>query len=127
MGRYLWGCKVMYRNWPSEDRIRMSVNDSGINGAALSVDMERDEHSVPGKVEKFLVRLGWSHVLICPNTKEQLWQKSPPDDAPDHVKTNWDSDLQNCHWYWYEAMSYEFGKFMSIGTDTDWNVEQGDG
>ena len=114
----------MYNGWPSQDQIRMSNNDSGINGAAFSVDLEREPHTVPGKGETLLMKFGWVHSEICPNTKEQLFQKRPPSDAPDNVKSSWDSDLQSCHWRWYEAMAYEFGKFMSIGDDRDWNKSQ---
>ena len=114
----------MYKNWPSEDQIRLSHNDNGVNGAMLSVDLEREPHSVPGKVEDLLMKFGWEHSQFCPNSKEQLFQKKPPTDAPDNIKAAWDNDLQTAHWYWYEAMSYEFGKFMSIGTDVDWSKEQ---
>ncbi len=103
----------------------MSNNDSGINGASLSVDLEREPHSVPGKVDILLTKFGWMHSETDPNTKEPLFQKRPPDAAPDNVKASWDSDLQNCHWRWYEAMAYEFGKFMSIDDDRDWNHSQG--
>lgn len=114
----------MYTNWPDEDKIRMSINDSGMNGAGLSVNLEREPHSVPGKVETLLHKLGWEHSQTDPNTKEMLWHKMPPPGATDEVKSKWDNDLQNCHWFWYEAMSYEFGKFMSIGDDGDWSGSQ---
>ena len=77
----------MYRNWPDADKIRMSVDDSGMNGAAMSVDLEREPHSVPGKVEVLLTRFGWTHSETDPNTKEQLWQKQPPTDASDEKKS----------------------------------------
>jgi len=115
----------MYNGWPNEDQIRMSINDSGVNGAGLSVDLERDPHKVPGKVQALLTRFGWTNSETDPNTKEILFQKRPPNDAPDNVKSSWDADLQNCHWRWYEAMAYEFGKFMSIDDDRDWNQSQG--
>lgn len=117
----------MYNGWPNEDQIRMSINDSGVNGAGLSVDLERTPHTVPDKAETLLMKFGWVYSETCPNTKEHLFQKRPPTDAPDTVKSSWDNDLQNCHWRWYEAMAYEFGKFMSIGDDAGSSSAAGSG
>ncbi len=115
----------MYSNWPNEDVARLSMNQSGIpNEGSFRVDLERSEMGVPGKVETLLTKFGWEPSQSCPNTKEQLFQEKPPSNAPDNIKAAWDHDLQNAHWYWYEAMAYEFGKFMSIGTDVDWSKEQ---
>lgn len=118
----------MYRDWPSEDQVRIIQNgsDGAVNSTpGFSINIEREPMAVPGKVEMLLTRFGWTHSQMCPNTKEQLWQKNPPTDSTEEVKKAWDNDLQNCHWYWYEAMAYEFGKFIGIGDDKDWNKSQG--
>lgn len=115
----------MYNNWPNEDVARISMNQSGIpNEGSFRVDLERSKMSVPAKVEILLTKFGWEASQSCPNTKEQLFQKKPPTDATDETKTAWDWELQNSHWFWYEAMAYEFGKFISIGTEVDWNQSQ---
>ena len=116
----------MYRDWPSLDVVRISPsNDSTPNSTGFQIELEREPMSVPGKIEQLLTKFGWEHSQICPNTKEQLWQKNPLDSHTDEMKAAWDNDLQNCHWYWYEAMAYEFGKFIGIGDDVDWSKSQG--
>jgi hypothetical protein len=119
----------MYNGWPNEDQVRVNLtNPNGaVNSGSFDINLEREPHRVPAKVQTLLTRFGWTTSETCPNTKEVLFQKDPPNDAPDNVKSAWDSDLQNCHWRWYEAMAYEFGKFMSIGDDADWNKSQGSG
>lgn len=112
----------MYKNWPTKDQLRVSMNQGGIpNEGSFQVDLERESMDVPAKVEILLIRFGWEHSQQCPNTNEQLFQKKPNKDATDEAKAAWDFDLQNGHWYWYEAMAYEFGKFISIDTDVDWS------
>ena len=53
-----------------------------------------------------------------PDTCETLFQKHAPDGANDEERSKWNYELANGYWFWYEAIAYEFSKFMSIGDDS---------
>jgi len=75
--------------------------------------------TVPMKCEAFLEKLGWMRSTVYhPDTGEAMFHKPPPVDCSDENRKNWNHELAFSHWRWYEAMAYEFGKFMGIDEDT---------
>ncbi len=56
--------------------------------------------------------------MTHPDTGEMLFHKSAPDSATDEERRGWNYELSNNYWHWYEAMAYEFSKFMGIEEDT---------
>ncbi len=105
----------MYSNYPSPTDVQL-MNGSEI-GSVKAV-LTHQPVNVPGKCEDFLLKLGWSLYMTQPDTGEQLYHKPPPNDCTEDEKKNWNYDLQNAYWHWYEAMAYEFSKFMGIDDDT---------
>ncbi len=86
----------------------VNVNASG-NGIDMSLTFGR--HEAPERVVKLLNNLGWTSCGNDPDTQEPLYNKSNPGMGGDY-----DNDLSKS-WRWYEAMAYEFGKFIDIGMD----------
>lgn len=114
----------MYSNYPNATDVQMqTANEMGSVKAVLS----HNTANVPGKCEDFLLKLGWSHHMSHPDTSERLYHKPPPNEATEDEKKAWNYDLQYAYWHWYEAMAYEFGKFMGIDTDTGGEVGQSSG
>ena len=104
----------MYSNFPQPISSTPVVTNNQI---AFTIDVQIVD--VPVKSDTLLLKLGWSHYSSHPDTHEQLYHKPPPNDVSDEVKASWDSNLQYSYWHWYEAMAYEFGKFMSIDDDSN--------
>lgn len=122
----------MYSNWPSQTEVTLTANSvpqqSGIAipgdqipGIQLNAQLEIERQKTPGKVAILLQKFGWKECGTHPDNQQQMWSKQPADNATDEVKAAWDADLKNGYWMWYEAMAYEFGKFISIDTDVDWS------
>lgn len=82
--------------------------------SVIGIEMELDSsvHKVPNRVKRLLGNLGWKERGLDPDTREQLYHKDNPSMGGD-----FDPDLDACSWRWYEAMAYEFGKFINIGMD----------
>lgn len=108
MGRNLWGFKIVYTQYPSATEVKPQVTPD-----ARAVEMQIDfaTHKVPERVLKLLKNLGWTEVGSDPDTGEDLFHKENPSMGGDY-----DPDL-NLYWRWYEAMAYEFGKFIDIGME----------
>ena len=107
----------MLNNYPASPEIKIMP---GANGSPSEVRFEisMPPVTVPNKCEALLFKFGWQRRVSDPDTQEALYYKPSPHDATDEIKKGWDYDLQNGYWHWYEAMAYEFGKFMSIGDDS---------
>ncbi len=105
----------MLNNYPTSPEVRCTPGGTP-NGMQFEITMP--QVCVPAKCEQLLFKLGWTVRTSNPDTQEMLYYKCPPNDATDEIKKGWDFDLQNGYWHWYEAMAYEFGKFMSIGDDS---------
>ena len=126
----------MYTFYPSQTDVTLTANSvpqqngmpiggNEIPGIKLDAIMNFEDQKTPTKVAILLQKFGWSECGSHPDTKQQMWQKNPPDDASDEAKAGWDNDLKNGFWLWDEAMAYEFGKFIGIGDDVDWSKSQG--
>ncbi len=105
----------MLNNFPISPEIKC-ITGGTPNGVQFEILMP--PVTVPNKCEQLLFTLGWTVRASDPDTTEVLYYKPPPSDATKEVTQGWDFDLQNGYWHWYEAMAYEFGKFMSIGDDS---------
>ena len=99
----------MYSQFPTETKVQPMVNGEGVE---MNIVVAKQVE--PERVVKLLNNLGWKEIGICPDTGESLYQKSNPNMGGD-----FDSDLANYYWRWYEAMAYEFGKFINIGLDAE--------
>lgn len=97
----------MFKHFPSMTEVKPVLN--GTN--AVEMQIQFDQHGVPTRVEKLLTNLGWTFVANDPDTTEKLFHKENANMGGDY-----DPDLDN-YWRWYEAMAYEFGKFIDIGMD----------
>ncbi len=103
----------MYNSYPTKTDV--NIMSAGPN---LEWSLIIQSRAVPKKCQEFLEKLGWLVSINHPDTGETLFQKPPPGNSSDEVKREWNYDLRTGYWHWYEAMSYEFGKFMGIDTDT---------
>lgn len=83
-----------------------------LSGNQLEISLTTPIHKVPARVEKLLGTLGWKERGTDSDTNEKLYHKDNPSMGGD-----FDPDLDACSWRWYEAMAYEFGKFIDIGMD----------
>ena len=104
----------MYQNYPNQLEINVSPSTAG----QVQFNLLHQSSNVPEKCRKFIEKLGWMMQNTHPDTGEQLFHKPPPNGSLDDERKNWNHDLQYGHWHWYEAMAYEFGKFMGIDEDT---------
>lgn len=105
----------MYSNYPNPTDVQlMNGSEVGSVKAILTIQPV----NVPAKCADFLMKLGWSQFSTHPDTNEQLFHKPPPNETNDEEKKAWNYELQYSYWHWYEAMAYEFSKFMSIDEDT---------
>ncbi len=98
----------MFKQFPCMTEVKHIISGNG--GVELQVHIA--QHGVPARVEKLLSSLGWTEVGTDPDTMETLFHKENPTMGGD-----FDPDL-NLYWHWYEAMAYEFGKFIDIGMDS---------
>jgi len=83
-----------------------------IMGNGVEMQLNYAMHKVPMRVEKLLSNLGWQDRGMDPDTQEKLFHKTTSGMGGD-----FDPELDSCSWRWYEAMAYEFGKFIDIGMD----------
>jgi len=81
-------------------------------GNQVEMELNFCMHKVPERVKKLLSNLGWLERGTDPDTNEALFHKISAGMGGD-----FDPDLDACSWRWYEAMAYEFGKFIDIGMD----------
>ena len=103
----------MYMSQPMPDTLEPEVT----NDNQLSFRIDKQNIDVPAHVDHTLFKLGWEVSTYHPETNETLYRKQPPVSCTAEVRAKWHHDLQFGHWYWYEAMSYEFAKFINIGED----------
>lgn len=89
-----------------------------VQGNNLSFDVNVPKQEVPHKQRVFIEKLGWAGGYWHPDTGEELFQKHPPSNCTDEVRNSWASDLNYNYWHWYEAVAYEFTKFMGIEDDS---------
>jgi len=89
-----------------------------VNGSELSFTFNQQNREVPLTQEAFLIKLGWETAGYHPDTHEELFRKPCPNGALDEVRKNWCFQLASGYWHWYEAVAYEFSKFISIGDDS---------
>ena len=108
----------MLNNFPTSPEIKVLPSNQMAGELNVRFELTMPPVTVPNKCEGLIFKLGWTERSRDPDTTEPLYYKPPPSDATDEVKKAWDYDLQNGYWHWYEAMAYEFGKFMSIGDDS---------
>lgn len=83
----------------------------------LSFDLDYQNRDVPDSQKLFLEKLGWTHAGYHPDTQEEMFHKQCPSDATDTLRNQWDWQLASGYWHWYEAVAYEFSKFIGIGDD----------
>ena len=96
----------MYRDWPDGTNIQPEVNGDGVR-----MGINHPVQKAPDRVVNLLSNLGWITDMSDPDTQEPLFKKMDANLGGDH-----DPDL-NRYWRWYEAMAYEFAKFVNIGLD----------
>lgn len=74
-----------------------------VSGSQLNLDINFEGQSVPPNIHQALTeKLGWAQWGTCPDTNQPIYRKN-------------NSSLH--YFYWYEAMAYEFYRFMNIGED----------
>lgn len=105
----------MYMSTPIETQTEPAVDHE----SKLSFKLLKQNVDVPEHIDKTLSQFGWTHASYHPDTQEELFRKPPPDDCTDERRNKWPHDLQWGHWHWYEAMAYEFGKFITIEDESD--------
>ena len=88
------------------------------NDNNLGFNLEWQPRDVPDSQLEFLDRLGWQVTMRHPDTNEQMFRKPCPSSATQEVRAAWPYELGSGYWYWYEAVAYEFTKFMTIGDDS---------
>lgn len=93
---------MSYNQYPSKDEITVSVTDNKI-----TLDQLNTCHDCPDKIEEFLRSCGWENQMFDPNNQEPLFVKT---DQP---------DTQHMSYRWYEAMSYEFWRFITLNSGSD--------
>lgn len=85
-----------------------------INGSQVEMSLNMAKHVTPDRIGKLLRTFGWETTVNDPNTGEMLWQK-----ADASIGTNdHDPNLSNGYWRWYEAVAYEFARFVNIGLES---------
>lgn len=89
-----------------------------VNGSDLRFDVKHQNREVPEKQKEFLEKLGWVNAGYHPDTNEELFRKPCPNGALDEVRSKWCYELGTGYWHWYEAVAYEFTKFIGIGDDS---------
>lgn len=103
----------MYTIGPWKTEAKPEVRND--NNLGFSIEFQNSE--VPLSQFRFLTMMGWQEVMRHPDTGEALYNKPPPLNCTDEVRNAWDHELVSCYWHWYEAVAYEFTKFLSIGED----------
>ncbi len=98
----------MYPQFPSTVTVQPLLN-----GNQISMDVLTPQQTEPERVIKLLSNLGWKEIGTDPNNGEGLYQKEDPNMGVGH-----DADLTTKYWRWYEAMAYEFAKFVNVGLDS---------
>jgi hypothetical protein len=93
---------VSYNQYPERTEVSFQLPDY-----VYTMPVEYTAHDTPPKIEKFLHDCGWSYAMNDPNTMEVLYQK--------HVEM----DAGTLYYRWYEAMAYEFWKFLTISSGSD--------
>ena len=97
----------MFTQFPAMTEIKPSLN-----GDSVSMSINVAPHDAPERIVKLLSNLGWKEIGTDPDTIEPLFQKENA-----AMGIDWDADLSSKYWRWYEAMAYEFGKFVNVGLD----------
>ena len=110
----------MYASVPS----KLATTPS-LNGNQLTFDVFENDSAVPAKQKVFLEKLGWTTACYHAGTNEQLFWKMPPANCTDEIRNSWAHDLRHNYWHWYEAVAYEFTKFMGIEDDSGENPSMG--
>ncbi|KKM82564.1 hypothetical protein LCGC14_1318260 [marine sediment metagenome] len=105
----------MYTSYPNRTEINLGV---GTEPGSVKVEINLQPANVPDKCRVFIEKLGWMQQINHPDTGEKLFHKPPPTDASDEEKGKWNYELVQGYWHWYEAVAYEFSKFMGIEEDT---------
>ncbi len=95
------------QQFPPETTVMPQVMGNGVE-----MKINAPMHKVPERVKKLLSNLGWMERGTDADTTEALFHKTTSGMGGD-----FDPDLDACSWRWYEAMAYEFGKFIDIGMD----------
>lgn len=94
-----------------------TTNTPVVNGNQLEFNPQFQNREVPESQKEFITKLGWKTAGYHPDTQEELYRKPPPDNATSEVIAAWDYELGSGYWHWYEAVAYEFSKFINIGDD----------
>lgn len=97
---------------------KAEVNPEVDGMSSLTFAINHQTQEVPAKMVDFLDRMGWATTNNHPESGEWLFHKYPPNGCTDEVRKQWDNELQSGYWFWYEAVAYEFTKFMTIGEDS---------
>ena len=105
----------MYTQQPQPTSTQPIID--GMNSMSFSINFQIRE--VPDKMDDFLQKTGWMSCGAHPDTREKLYRKPCPDNATDEIQKEWPYELGSGYWHWYEAVAYEFGKFMTIGDDVN--------
>lgn len=89
-------------DWPRGQELLLSTSDNKI-----TIHPQVQTQGCPAKVMAFLYDLGWSQSATHPDTSEPLWQK------------HGEPDTDGMYYKWYEAVSYEFYKFVTLSTGNE--------
>ena len=90
------------QNWPQGQELHLSTSDNKI-----TIQPQVQQQDCPTKIEELLRNLGWVQATTHPDTFEPMWQKTA------------EEDTEGMYYKWYEAMAYEFYKFVTIASGND--------
>lgn len=93
---------MSYNQYPSQSLVFMRIFDH-----SHEAHVQQSPHSVPVKIEDWLLGIGWTYTMQDPNTHEALFQK------------HGDRDVDTMYYRWYEACAYEFWRFITINSGND--------
>lgn len=88
---------MSYNSFPQESGLR-----TGSTSGDISIYVDKPDHVAPTDVHEFLTTHGWTDYGNDPNSGEALYCL--------------DGNFNGVTYYrWYEAMAYEFYKFITLG------------
>lgn len=93
---------MSYNQYPDKDQMMLSTSDNKI-----TIEPNRIPHDCPDQINAFLLNCGWVCSHYDPNTHEPLFQKAN------------ELAAQSMYYRWYEAMAYEFWRFVTLNTGND--------
>ena len=93
---------MSYNQYPDIGKVNFALD-----GYSHEMKFDVTPHSAPPQIEKTLTDMGWSLAISDPTTHEPLYTKQD-EQAADFM-----------YYRWYEAMAYEFWKFLTVNSGND--------